>query len=85
MKPVDLISHSYIFEITDGRIIRGILIAIDDQSNLLVTNAIESYISRSNYNHKREIGLVSIRKHTIKRVKMVSNELNDLKNNTKST
>lgn len=83
MEPVDLISHSYVFEITDGRIIEGILIAIDDQSNLLVTNATEAYNNNENYYHKRELGLVSIRKSTIKKVSMSSKDLKKLKINTK--
>lgn len=71
MEPIDLISRSYTFDITDGRIIQGILIAIDDQSNLLVTNATES-----KDNHYRELGLVSIRRNTIKKVSVSLKDYN---------
>lgn len=79
MYPLDFISRVYTFEITDGRTIEGVLIAIDDQSNLLVTNATETYNSNSNLYHKRELGLVSIRKNTIKKVSMLRKDFNDLK------
>lgn len=62
-EPPHLISHTYVFNITDGRVIQGVLIAIDDQSNLLVTNAVETF-----GDHQRELGLVSIRRDTIDKV-----------------
>lgn len=64
MEPVDLISHQYRFDISDGRRISGILIAIDDQSNLLITNATEAAPT----GHTRELGLVSIRRSTVDRI-----------------
>ena len=71
--PLDLISHSYTFDITDGRAIQGVLIAIDDQSNLLVTNAVETCGS-----HHRELGLVSIRRNTIARVLTTEREYSSI-------
>lgn len=71
--PLDLISHSYTFDITDGRVIQGVLIAIDDQSNLLVTNAVETCGS-----HHRELGLVSIRRNTITRVLTTEREYSSI-------
>lgn len=71
--PIDLVSHSYTFQIVDGRSITGVLIAIDDESNLLVTNAQES----DNHGHFRELGLVSIKRDTIAKVYMTEAEYKD--------
>jgi small nuclear ribonucleoprotein (snRNP)-like protein len=73
MEPLDFISRSFVFNITDGRTIEGILIAIDDQSNLLVTNATES-----KDNHRRELGLVSIRKETIDKISITKKEYKEI-------
>lgn len=68
--PIDLISQNYVFHIKDDRVITGILIAIDDQSNLLVTNATESFDD----SHHRELGLVSIKRDTIEKVFMTEKD-----------
>ncbi|GME77187.1 unnamed protein product [Ambrosiozyma monospora] len=71
LEPLDMISMHYRFEITDGRIITGLLISIDDQSNLLVTEATE-------YNGSglaRELGLVAIPKTTIQNIGVDKKEL----------
>lgn len=78
IQPLDLISQSYTFNIIDGRVIQGILIAIDDQSNLLVTNAIESF-----NDHQRELGLVSIRRNTIDKVFVTEKEYKNIFANNK--
>lgn len=72
LEPLDLISQTYTFHITDGRVIKGILIAIDDQSNLLVTNATES-----SFDHHRELGLVSIKRDTIDKVFVSEKDYNN--------
>ncbi|GMM29860.1 hypothetical protein DAMA08_026050 [Martiniozyma asiatica (nom. inval.)] len=76
MEPQDLINHHYSFQIIDGRCISGDLLAIDDQSNLLVTNAVESVNEKS-----RVLGLVSIRQSTISKV-FIKKETLDLINCT---
>lgn len=78
IQPLDLISQSYTFNIIDGRVIRGILIAIDDQSNLLVTNATESF-----NDHQRELGLVSIKRNTIDKVFVTEKEYKNIFANNK--
>ena len=65
MSPIDLISRPYTFAIADGRSIHGVLIAIDDQANLLVTNAAETTPDGT---HTRQLGLISLRRDTIKSV-----------------
>lgn len=70
MEPIDLVSKEYTFNITDGRVINGILIAIDDQSNLLITNATEA----KGEGHFRELGLVSLKRETIEKVYMTKQE-----------
>lgn len=71
MNSLDLISRTYTIIISDGRIIRGVLIAIDDQSNLLVNNASELF-----NDHHRELGLVSIRKNIIEKISVSETEYN---------
>lgn len=73
MEPVDLISRTYTIKISDGRIIKGVLIAIDDQSNLLVNNASESHGE-----HYRQLGLVSIRKNIIDKISVSKTEYNTI-------
>lgn len=65
MSPIDLISRPYTFAIADGRSVHGVLIAIDDQANLLVTNAAETTPDGT---HTRQLGLISLRRDTIKSV-----------------
>ncbi len=63
LKPIDLISQKYRIELTDGRSLEGLLIAIDDQGNLLVSN-----VTEVNDGVRRQIGLVSIRRKCMKKV-----------------
>ncbi|ODV84291.1 hypothetical protein CANARDRAFT_200983 [[Candida] arabinofermentans NRRL YB-2248] len=71
LHPIDLISLPYKLHITDGRILSGILISIDDQSNLLVSNVLET-----NGDITRELGLVSVPKSTISKIYVDDNEWN---------
>ncbi len=61
--PEDLISLTYKLEITDGRLLEGILVAVDDQSNLLITNVMET-----SGDIQREMGLVSVPRNSIRKV-----------------
>lgn len=70
---LQLIAREYVFDIKDGRSVCGILVAIDDQSNLLVSNAREIYNT-----HNRELGSVSIRKNTIDKISVSKHDYADL-------
>lgn len=72
MQPEDLISRQYIVDTTDGRQIVGILLALDDQGNLLLTNTTEQTP------HMRELGLISVRKQSISKISLSKNDYNSM-------
>lgn len=72
--PIDLISLPYQFKLTDGRWLNGVLIAIDDQGNLLVSDAVETSGKVT-----RNIGLVSVPKSAIVKVYTDQHSWNMLK------
>lgn len=59
---MDFISKELSLKTTDGRQIRGVLLAVDHQANLLLTNAAEFHPETQK---SREIGLVSVPKCAI--------------------
>lgn len=63
MLPQDLVSHSFQFEIVDGRLIEGTILAIDDAGTILLADGCET-----NGDIKRDIGLVSIPRKTVAKV-----------------
>mgnify|MGYP003362809075 CR=1 FL=1 len=63
LRPIDLISQRYRIELTDGRSLEVLLIAIDDQGNLLVSD-----VNETNGGVQRQVGLVSIRKKYMKKI-----------------
>ncbi|KAG7882947.1 hypothetical protein KL905_001649 [Ogataea polymorpha] len=69
MLPIDLISLPYQIVLVDNRQLDGILMAIDDQRNLLLSDVYEHSGSQT-----RHLGLVSVPKNTIKSVLVDKNE-----------
>ncbi|CAH2449381.1 Hypothetical protein PP7435_CHR3-1776 [Komagataella phaffii CBS 7435] len=76
LHPTDLISLPLRVSITDGRQIKGILIALDDDCNILLSNAVELRNENGKW-MSRELRLVSIRKFTISKIEADSSSYND--------
>lgn len=73
LSPMDYISLPLRISITDGRIVTGVLLAIDDESNLLLTNVYE-YMA----GNQRDLGMVSVPRKTILKVEASSDEYSKL-------
>lgn len=71
--PKDYISLPLRISIIDGRIITGVLLAIDDESNLLMTNVYEFKAEI-----QRDLGMVSVPRKTILKVEASSDEYRKL-------
>ncbi|GME99157.1 unnamed protein product [[Candida] boidinii] len=85
LEPIDLISVPFKFQIKDGRLLSGVLIAIDDCSNLLVTDVEEEIIvlepsadgsKKTEERHLRRLGLMSIPRDTITKILIKDSEFN---------
>lgn len=74
--PSKYIGHDVYVELKDERLLSGILIAIDPFGNLLVSNVTEKSKDKVNKNsiHTREIGLVSVPRHSLVSIKMKRND-----------
>lgn len=70
MKPEKFIGAQLRLKLTDLRILDGVLTVVDPFGNLLLTNVFEISEDRLNPTnlHKRELGLVSVPRDTIKTV-----------------
>lgn len=72
----DYISLSLRITVVDGRILHGILVAVDDQANLLLTEVVEFFNNQlKDEITQRQIGLVSVPRDTISKIEMDKNEL----------
>ncbi|ODV97211.1 hypothetical protein PACTADRAFT_1786 [Pachysolen tannophilus NRRL Y-2460] len=67
---VDYISLPFKIEIVNSRTVKGVLIAVDDQSNLLISDATEYYHDDENSLRHRNIGLVCVPKAAIVKVEV---------------
>jgi small nuclear ribonucleoprotein (snRNP)-like protein len=84
LQPKDLIGLTLRVEITDSRVLTGVLLALDNRPNLLLTNVSESsqqrLLSKPNdlQTVTRSLGLVSVPYETIKTVKVATSEVEKL-------
>lgn len=71
---IDFIGSELRITLNDGRILQGVLLALDNKPNLLINNCSETSIQRGRSNC-RDLGLVSVPNDTIKSVEMKEKEL----------
>lgn len=74
LEAVDFIGSELKITLNDGRILQGVLLALDSKPNLLINNCSETSIQRGHTNC-RDLGLVSVPNDTIQSVEMKGEEL----------
>lgn len=72
--PQDYIGLPLRITIMDGRVLEGILTAVDNKPNLLINNTSETSTQRGKTN-KRDLGLVSVPDATIATIEIDQSEL----------
>lgn len=72
MTPDKYIGATLQVDLDDNRVLEGVLTVIDPFGNLLISNTYESSVDRLDPKklHRRELGLVSIPRKTIRTIKM---------------
>ncbi|CDK29749.1 unnamed protein product [Kuraishia capsulata CBS 1993] len=72
-EPIDYISLPFRVTVVDGRVLEGRLLAIDDESNLLVTD-----VKEHTGEETRDLGLVSVPRKTIVKLEVEEKEYGDM-------
>lgn len=75
-----LIGSNLRISVTDGRVVDGILSAVDCFGNMLLSNVVETSVDKLNSSkfHSRELGLVSVPRQEMKTIKMLKRQLRNL-------
>lgn len=81
MEITSLIGSNLRITVSDGRVLDGILSAVDCFGNMLLSNVIEKSIDKldSSQVHSRDLGLVSVPRPEITMIKMLERQLRNLK------
>lgn len=72
--PSDIIGAELRITVTDGRVLKGVLLALDNKPNLLINNCTETSTLQGEVN-SRELGLVSVPNDTITTIEIKKDEL----------
>jgi small nuclear ribonucleoprotein (snRNP)-like protein len=74
LDPSDFIGTELRITVNDGRVLKGLLLALDNKPNLLINNCIEWSIQRGQEN-SRDLGLVSVPNDSIKSIEIKKRDL----------